>query len=207
MIASAGTGKTWQLIARLTRLLLRDTPLDSILAITFTRKAAGEMQQRMTERLLELLEANDDELDGLLASIGETPTSELKIKARSLLEQWLRSPRPLRTLTFHSFCQELLQRFPLEAGLPPGFELIEQTGLLLKESWDALFSDISKSPDSPQAEALETLFELMGSLYSTQQVLYEFVHHRSDWWAYHHGNAQPVTYATNLLKETLSLEP
>ena len=66
VLASAGTGKTWQLVARLTRLLLNGAPLDSILAITFTRKAAGEMQERLGERLRELLEADDENLDHLL---------------------------------------------------------------------------------------------------------------------------------------------
>ena len=143
VLASAGTGKTWQLVARLTRLLLHGAELDSILAITFTRKAAGEMQQRLNERLQALMEADDPRLDGILIDIGETPTPELRERARRLFEQVLRSERSLRFTTFPSFCQELLQRFPLEAGLPPGFELTEQTGLLVQESWDALFAEVT----------------------------------------------------------------
>ncbi|HHH43667.1 MAG TPA: DNA helicase UvrD, partial [Gammaproteobacteria bacterium] len=118
VIASAGTGKTWQLVARLTRLLLHGAPLDSILAITFTRKAAGEMQQRLNQRLRELLEADDRQLDEALSRIGETPTDALRRQARRLFEATLRSEQSLRSTTFHSFCQSLLQRFPLEAGLP-----------------------------------------------------------------------------------------
>ena len=78
VLASAGTGKTWQLVARLTRLLLNGARLDSILAITFTRKAAGEMQQRLNQRLRELLEADDQQLDLALTSIGESPTPGLR---------------------------------------------------------------------------------------------------------------------------------
>ena len=118
VLASAGTGKTWQLVARLTRLLLHGARLDSILAITFTRKAAGEMQQRLNERLQELLEADEQQLDGILSEIGETPTPEIRQRARLLFEQVLRSEQSLRSTTFHSFCQELLQRFPLEAETP-----------------------------------------------------------------------------------------
>ena len=96
VLASADTGKTWQLVARLTRLLLHGARLDSILAITFTRKAAGEMQQRLNERLRELLEADDNRLDELLAEIGEKPTPDLRRQARGLFESTLRSEQRLR---------------------------------------------------------------------------------------------------------------
>ncbi|UCE77055.1 MAG: UvrD-helicase domain-containing protein, partial [Gammaproteobacteria bacterium] len=168
VLASAGTGKTWQLVARLTRLLLHGAKCDSILAITFTRKAAGEMQLRLNQRFQELLHADDPELDSMLTQIGEQPTAALRDKARNLLEEWLRSEQTLRTTTFHSFCRELLQRFPLEAGLPPGFELAEQTGLLLEESWDALFAEATGAPDQPLADALEVLFEALNGLHNTR---------------------------------------
>jgi len=158
VLASAGTGKTWQLVARLMRLLLSGAAADSILAITFTRKAAGEMQQRLGERLETLLEADDAVLADILEEIGEAPEPATCERARSLLENWLRSEHSLRTTTFHSFCQELLQRFPLEAGLPPAFELTEVTGLLVDESWDALFAEATRAPDSALAQAIEQLF-------------------------------------------------
>ena len=149
VLASAGTGKTWQLVARLTRLLLHGAQLDAILAITFTRKAAGEMQQRLNERLRELLEADEQQLGTMLTSMGETPTADIRRRARNLLEQALRCEQNLRSTTFHSFCQELLQRFPLEAGLPPGFELAEQTVLLIQECWDAPFAVSTAAPERP----------------------------------------------------------
>ena len=207
VLASAGTGKTWQLVARLTRLLLDGACIDNMLAITFTRKAAGEMQQRMTEQLLELLDADDNNLDKMLEAIGETPDQGVRNHARSLLEQWLRNERPLRTLTFHSFCQELLQRFPLEADLPPGFELAEQTGLLIQESWDALFNDATRKPDSALAQALEYLFESLDGLHNTRSALFDFVEHRGDWWAFIHGRKDPAATANALLEELIKLDP
>ncbi|MCO6413361.1 MAG: UvrD-helicase domain-containing protein [Thiogranum sp.] len=206
VLASAGTGKTWQLVARLTRLLLRGARLDSILAITFTRKAAGEMQARLSERLRELLEADDAQLVELLEQIGETPAPAVCDKARKLLEHWLRSEQPLRTTTFHSFCQELLQRFPLEAGLPPGFELAEQTGLLIGEAWDALFAEATSAPDTPLAAALERLFENLNGLHNTRGALFNFVEHRSDWWAFTREHDDPVRHATDYLKAQLQLD-
>lgn len=207
VLASAGTGKTWQLVARLTRLLLHGAKPDSILAITFTRKAAGEMQLRLNQRFQELLHADDPELDSMLAQIGETPTAELRDKARHLLEQWLRSEQSLRTTTFHSFCRELLQRFPLEAGLPPGFELAEQTGLLIEESWDALFAETTGAPDQPLADAVETLFEALNGLHNTRAALFDFVEHRSDWWAFTGQGRDPVAVAVQHLEAKLAVDP
>ena len=66
--ASAGTGKTWLLVTRILRLLLAGARPDSILAVTFTRKAAAEMQQRVTERLRELMCADERSLDKMLDS-------------------------------------------------------------------------------------------------------------------------------------------
>jgi len=206
VLASAGTGKTWQLVARLTRLLLHGARLDSLLAITFTRKAAGEMQQRLNERLRELLEADDATLDSILADIGETPDDALRAQARDLYETTLRSEQSLRATTFHSFCQELLQRFPLEAGLPPGFELAEQTGLLIEESWDALFAEATLAPDQPLAQQLELLFETLNGLHNTRGALYNFVEHRSDWWAFTRHDNDPVTAATDYLYRQLELD-
>ncbi|MDH5765431.1 MAG: UvrD-helicase domain-containing protein [Gammaproteobacteria bacterium] len=61
--ASAGSGKTWMLVTRILRLLLDDAEPGGIMALTFTRKAAGEMQQRLFERLFAMATADDDSLD------------------------------------------------------------------------------------------------------------------------------------------------
>ena len=110
--ASAGSGKTWLLVSRLIRLLLAGVAPDRILAVTFTRKAAGEMQERLHARLRELVSADDATLDELLAVMDETPGPEIRRRARTLYETLLRSPQPLRASTFHGFCQDLLRRFP-----------------------------------------------------------------------------------------------
>jgi len=61
--ASAGTGKTWQLVTRLLRLLLAGNEPGTLLAVTFTRKAAGEMQQRLLQRLSEWATSDDTDLE------------------------------------------------------------------------------------------------------------------------------------------------
>ena len=206
VLASAGTGKTWQLVARLTRLLLHGARLDSLLAITFTRKAAGEMQQRLNERLRQLLEADDARLDALLTEIGESPSADLRRRARGLFEATLRSEQRLRASTFHSFCQDLLQRFPLEAELPPGFELAEQSGLLIDAAWDALFAEATQAPQQATAEALTQLFDALNGLHNTRQALLTFVEHRSDWWAYTQDSREPLAEAVERLEHRLDID-
>src|SRR5512139_3826597 len=112
VMASAGTGKTWQLVTRLLRLLLDGAAPDAILAITFTRKAANEMETRLLQRLFSLASADDESLRQYLHEADAPINDQTIIRARGLHERLLRSPRPLRTTTFHSFCQEILRRFP-----------------------------------------------------------------------------------------------
>ena len=166
--ASAGTGKTWLLVTRIVRLLLAGARPDSILAVTFTRKAAAEMQQRVTGRLRELMEADAPGLDAMLQLCGVRPDAVLRQRARQLYEETLFNPYALRATTFHAFCQELLQRFPLEAGIAPGFEIGEATGLLEQAARDALVAETSAAPDTPLAAALDRLIEGCGGLDSTQ---------------------------------------
>ncbi|MEE9494637.1 MAG: UvrD-helicase domain-containing protein [Gammaproteobacteria bacterium] len=205
VLASAGTGKTWLLVARLVRLLLAGAAPERILAITFTRKAANEMQVRLQEKLQEFLAADDMTLDKLLAEIGEPANEDKRTKARSLFEIILFSEQPLRTTTFHSFCHDLLKRFPLEADLPPGFELIEATGLLFEQSWDALFANATRDPASLLSERLNRLFFYFASPDNTQKSLFSFLQHRSDWWAYTLDQSDPARYAEQRLARKMGI--
>ncbi|HHO67878.1 MAG TPA: DNA helicase UvrD [Gammaproteobacteria bacterium] len=206
VLASAGSGKTWLLTARLVRLLLAGARPDGILAITFTRKAAAEMRERLGERLRALLEADDAGLDALLAEIGETPDAARRARARQLFEELLFSELPLRATTFHSFCQGLLQRFAEEAGLPPGFELAEATGLLQEEAWNALIAEATADPARAPATWLDTLFEACGGINNSRQALMSFLEHRSDWWAFTQGMREPVGYAIDWLRRQLDID-
>ena len=203
--ASAGTGKTWLLVTRILRLLLAGARPDSILAVTFTRKAAAEMQQRVTERLRELMCADERVLDKKLVEIGIRPDEHSRTRARQLYEQGLFNPYSLRATTFHAFCQELLQRFPLEAGIAPGFELSESTGLLEQQARDALVNE-SSSKGHPINQALDCLIEACDGLSNTQSALQSFLTHRSDWWAYIQGQSEPLSYASTRLEQLLEID-
>lgn len=204
--ASAGSGKTFLLVSRMARLLLHGAEPGSILALTFTRKAAGEMQARLNERLRELALADDQEINKLLDDLGEPTSPALVKKARQLYEQCLFHDFPVRAMTFHSFCQDILSRFPIEANLPPDFELVENTELLIEQSLQQLYSEATLSPDGELANNLEVLLEHCQSIHSTQTALKSFINHRSDWWAYTETEDKPTEFAINHLAGILGLD-
>ena len=205
--ASAGSGKTWLLIARLLRLLLSGVKPDSILAITFTRKAAAEMQQRLLERLRELSIMQEAELKEALDVIGIEANEIVLSRAQNIYEHQLKNPQQVSITTFHAFSQQILRRFSLEADIPAGFELIDKTGVLEIEAWDALFSQATQNPDSPLAKNLETLFQKCNGLYSTRQALNSFLKNRSDWWALTQSSDDAIATAAATLKTQLDIDP
>ncbi len=204
--ASAGSGKTWMLVTRILRLLLEGAEPGGIMALTFTRKAAGEMQQRLAERLYELATLDDTALDKALTELGLQPTDHYRQTARSLYEYHQYCHYPVRTQTFHSFCQDILARFPLEADVPPGFQLLESSTLLIQQARDALFNEAAVDMNSPLAQNLEALLSACGSLFSLEKALNSFLHQRSDWWAFTENNNNNCDYATDVLKQQLDVD-
>lgn len=206
-MASAGTGKTWLLVTRLIRLLLEGARPDAILAVTFTRKAAAEMLSRLNERVREFTCMSEDELRLALQYINAPVDPETMQLARNLYEKLLFSSHSVRTTTFHAFCQELLQRFPLEADIPPGFELLEHTGMLEKEAWEALFDEATRAPDAELAQALEQLLDRCGGLHNSHTALMTLLRRRNDWWAYTENSTQHTQEASRRLQQLLQIDP
>src|SRR6476646_3882730 len=123
--ASAGTGKTQVLIARVLRLLLHGAAPQSILCVTFTKAGAAEMANRLGDRLARWVRMSDAELGADLLALGEVATPDLTRQARRLFARVIEAPGGLRIQTIHGFAQTLLAAFPAEAGIAPGFEPIE----------------------------------------------------------------------------------
>lgn len=126
--ASAGTGKTQVLSARVLRLLLRsdDFRPETILCLTFTKAGATEMADRINSRLARWVMASNGDIALDLKSLGERFDPDMVQRARTLFARVLDARGGgLRIQTIHSFCQSLLGSFPAEIGLPPGFTLIE----------------------------------------------------------------------------------
>lgn len=124
--ASAGTGKTQVLAARVWRLLLAGVDPGAILCLTFTKAGAAEMSERITGRLARWVRASDADLFADLDALGEDSGPDARERARTLFAKVLDAPGgSIRIQTIHSFCQSLLAAFPVEAGLVPGFRPLD----------------------------------------------------------------------------------
>ena len=125
--ASAGTGKTQVLTARVIRLLLEDNvEPEHLLCITFTKAGAAEMAERINQLLASWVQLDDHALFRDLEAIGATAGPAARQRASELFAKVLDAPGGgLQIMTIHSFCQSLLGTFPEEAGLVPGFKPIE----------------------------------------------------------------------------------
>ena len=117
--ANAGTGKTAVLVRRVLRLLLAGVKPERILCLTYTKNAAAEMENRL---LKELANWATDSTEGLRKRIealtGAASKPDLIDRARRLFARTLEAKGGLKIYTIHGFCERILQRFPLEAGIP-----------------------------------------------------------------------------------------
>src|ERR1700674_2993812 len=127
--ASAGTGKTKVLTDRLLALMLDGTDPARILCLTFTRAAAAEMANRVNDRLAAWATLPPGALaEQLVELTGRFLQEHETARARQLFARVLDIPGGAKIATIHAFCQSLLRRFPLEAGVPPEFAVIDERG-------------------------------------------------------------------------------
>jgi len=121
--ANAGSGKTSTLVKRVARLLLAGAHPQAILCVTYTKAGAAEMQRRLFKDLGGWAVARDEALRAILGDIDESHRD--LSKARALFARALETPGGLKIQTIHAFCEQLLRRFPLEAGVSPGFTVMD----------------------------------------------------------------------------------
>ncbi|MDY6923003.1 MAG: double-strand break repair helicase AddA [Pseudomonadota bacterium] len=127
--ANAGSGKTTTLVDRVARLLLQKAPPGEILCVTYTKAAAAEMQARLFKKLGAWAVMDDAALSGDLVKLDGRDPASLKPtdlrEARRLFARALETPGGLKIQTIHAFCEKLLRRFPIEAGVSPAFKVLE----------------------------------------------------------------------------------
>ena len=131
--ANAGSGKTKTLIDRVARLLLARVDPEKVLCVTYTKAAAAEMQRRLFGRLGDWSVMGDEaltrelvRLEGPLSLDGSGDFDARRLsEARALFARALETPGGLKIQTIHAFCEKLLRRFPLEAGVSPGFRVMD----------------------------------------------------------------------------------
>ena len=131
--AGAGTGKTTALVGRIVTLIASGkAEMHGLAAITFTEAAAAELRDRVRRDL----EA---------AAVGDNLDADSKERCRRAVAEM----DAASVQTLHSFAQSLLRELPLEAGLPPGFEMLDpiEADLRFQEAWDAWLDEALDSDD------------------------------------------------------------
>ncbi len=162
--ANAGSGKTRVLVDRVSRILLRGTEPEDILCLTYTKAAASEMQERLFLTLGRWSVLDDVALrDDLIELFGQPPeTLSPPVafpKARELFAKALETPEGLKVQTIHAFCERILSRFPVEAGILPGFEPLDDIEILAIRS-EVERQILVEAMDKPEGELAVALKHL-----------------------------------------------
>ncbi|MDP2417991.1 MAG: UvrD-helicase domain-containing protein, partial [Hydrogenophaga sp.] len=154
--ACAGAGKTWMLVSRILRALLDGCPPQDILAITFTKKASGEMRDRLNAELRRWATLSDDALANELRARGLSAADAQRRapEARSLHPRLTALGRPVQVRTFHGWFAALLRGAPLsvlqELELPPQYELLEDDAQAVALVWPRFYAALTASPNDKQ---------------------------------------------------------
>ena len=188
--ACAGSGKTWLLAARIVRLLLAGVAPGEILAITFTRKAAREIEERVVDWLRLLATGDDATLDAFLAERGVTPNEAVRRRARGLYERVLAAQPSLAVNTFHGWFLQLVDAAPLSANLA-GATLVDADSRLFEELWQQFAARLQRTPEGETTQAFVRLLDAAG-LDAARRLMRRALDRRSEWLSYGEADALPA---------------
>ncbi|WP_454764286.1 UvrD-helicase domain-containing protein [Cupriavidus campinensis] len=197
--ACAGSGKTWLLVARLVRLLLAGAAPHEILAITFTRKAAEEMRERLLEVLSQLASGTDAEvLDALaMRGLGLEAARAALPRARGLHAKVLAAPGRMAIDTFHGWFGTLLRGAPLASGIVPGASLREDALRMKREAWAPFWRALAQPQFADLRESYEQLVDAIGD-FQARGLLDRMFHARSEWFAMREAGDPAAMLAADL---------
>ena len=169
--ASAGTGKTKVLSDRVFRLLLEKVPPSKILCLTYTKAAAVEMNSRIYETLSKWAVASDEDLETEIKELYNDENilqkkPDLIVDARRLFASVLDAMQPIKIQTLHGFCEDILKRFPLEAGVSPYFEVMDErlTDEILEQISQNLMKEFEDTDDEKLKSAVSFLTKNVSEL-------------------------------------------
>lgn len=203
--ACAGSGKTWLLASRIVRLLLGGVAPGEILAITFTRKAAREIEERVVGWLHLLATGSDAQVADFLAERGLTADALRVRSARGLYERVLAAQPPLAVNTFHGWFLQLVDAAPLSANLA-GATLVESDSRLFDELWQAFAAGLQKEPESGVTQGFLRMLDEAG-LDSTRRLIRRALERRSEWLAFANGGDAAANVIDTLRAQLGAGEP
>ncbi len=206
--ANAGSGKTHVLAQRVIRLLLRGTPPEKILCLTYTKAAAANMANRVFETLAKWTPLSDEALDAEVARIeGRRPDAQRRRHARRLFAQALDTPGGLKVQTIHAFCTRLLHQFPFEADVAARFEVLEDRtrSELIDRLRMGVLLEAAANPDSDLGRALATAITVAADQTFAEAIDEAIARHEElEAWIAHAGS---VATAVAGLSRALGVKP
>jgi exodeoxyribonuclease V beta subunit len=171
--ASAGSGKTYQLTLRYLSLLFLGAHPSKILAVTFTKKAAKEMKERIAQTLMRLSSGEIGDDDALMCAIRQVYDKDIRQKAKSLLALYLSSNNKISTID--SFVHQILRKFCFYASVRHDFGLLSLDESELKARFLELLDEEQKERLADylyaRGEGLEKTLSLFASLYEEESDL------------------------------------
>ena len=166
--ACAGAGKTWMLVSRIVRALLDGAQPQEILAITFTKRAASEMRERLYQWLTDFSTADaatlaqELQMRGVSGQIAPRSPSNIDSLLSNLYKSILTTGRQVQIRTFHSWFASLLRTAPLsvlqQLALPASYELLEDDAPAKALVWRRFYAALLNSP-AHQADFEAVVFQ------------------------------------------------
>jgi len=201
--ACAGSGKTWLLASRIVRLLLAGVAPGEILAITFTRKAAREIEERVVGWLHLLATGSEAQVIAFLAERGVAADAAEVYSARGLYERVLMAQPGLAVNTFHGWFLQLVDAAPLSANLA-GATLVESDSRVFDELWQSFAANLQKEPESELTQGFVRLLGEAG-LDSTRRLVRRALDRRSEWLAFGDDSPDVAAKMLAVLREYLGV--
>jgi ATP-dependent helicase/nuclease subunit A len=159
--ANAGAGKTTLLRDRVIRMLLEGVAPDRILCLTYTKAAAAEMQDRIFEELARWVGLPEEELRAVIRGLtGGLAPAHLN-RARALFAEAVETPGGLKIQTIHAFAERLLHLFPVEAGVPVDFSVLDdlEDAALREEARRVTLVEAASNPGTRLGRAFAVLLQ------------------------------------------------